>query len=93
MLCYNGAGVFMRLSRAPLLMKMENGQSPKEKYLHDFTYHGKELSFTEAKNIMFQYLDSSGSVDLEKDANNGIAKIRLSNPRFKNAINGSYNIL
>ncbi|KAE9544038.1 hypothetical protein AGLY_001727 [Aphis glycines] len=76
----------MRLRRAPILMKMENGQSPKEKYLHDFTYHGKELSFTEAKNIMFQYLDSSGSVDLEKDAN-GIAKIRLSNPRFKNAIN------
>ncbi|KAE9544036.1 hypothetical protein AGLY_001725 [Aphis glycines] len=77
-------GVFMH--RTPILMNMENWQTPKEKYLHDFKYHGKELSFTEAKNIMFQYLDSSGSVDLEKDSN-GIAKIRLSNPRFKNAIN------
>ncbi|XP_060847194.1 ethylmalonyl-CoA decarboxylase-like isoform X3 [Rhopalosiphum padi] len=79
-------GVSFRLSSAPKLMQMENGQSPKEKYLHDFTYHGQELSVTEAKNVLFQHLDNNGSVDLEKDAN-GIAKIRLNNPRIKNAIN------
>ncbi|KAE9544039.1 hypothetical protein AGLY_001728 [Aphis glycines] len=79
-------GVFMRLSRAPILMQIENGRTPKAKYLHDLTYHGQELSFNEAKNIIIQYLESSGSVDLEKDVN-GIAKIRLNNPRCMNAIN------
>jgi len=88
----NVAGVLIRLSRASKLMQIENGRTPKAKYRHDFTYHGKELSFTEAKNIIIQYLESSGSVDLEMDAN-GIAKIRLNNPRCKNAINGNNNIV
>ncbi|XP_026819699.1 ethylmalonyl-CoA decarboxylase-like [Rhopalosiphum maidis] len=79
-------GVLMRLSGGPNLTWVENGRTPKEKYLHDFTYHGQELSVTEAKNVLFQHLDNNGSVDLEKDAN-GMAKIRLNNPRFKNAVN------
>ncbi|XP_022174078.1 ethylmalonyl-CoA decarboxylase-like [Myzus persicae] len=66
-------------------MQMENGRSPNEKYLHDFTYHGKEFSFSEAKEVLSPYFDGSGSVDLEKD-DNGIAKICINNPRLKNAI-------
>ncbi|KAL5237905.1 hypothetical protein ACI65C_005315 [Semiaphis heraclei] len=66
-------------------MQMENGTTPNEKYLHDFTYHGKELSASEAKEVLSPYFDGSGSVDLEKD-DNGIAKICLNNPRLKNAI-------
>jgi ethylmalonyl-CoA/methylmalonyl-CoA decarboxylase len=89
-MCYYVAGVLMRLSGGPNLTRVENGRTPKEKYLHDFTYHGQELSVTEAKNVLFQHLDNNGSVDLEKDAN-GIAKIRLNNPRVKNAVNGNNN--
>lgn len=85
---YHVAGESLRLKRASKLMQMENGTTPNEKYLHDFTYHGKELSASEAKEVLSPYFDGSGSVDLEKD-DNGIAKICLNNPRLKNAISGN----
>lgn len=65
---------------------MENGQTPQKKYLHDFTYNGPILSVSEAKENLYPYSDGNGSVDLKKDVN-GVAKICLNNPRFKNAIN------
>lgn len=68
-------------------MQMKNGQTIKEKNLHDFIYNGQKLSVSEAKDVLFQFLEGNGSVDLEKDVN-GIAKICLNNPQFKNAING-----
>ncbi|KAF0703881.1 ethylmalonyl-CoA decarboxylase-like isoform X3, partial [Aphis craccivora] len=37
-------------------MKIENGRTPKAKYLHDVTYHGQELSFTEAKKYYYPVL-------------------------------------
>jgi len=86
--CYHVSGESLRLNRASKRMQMENGLTPNEKYLHDFTYHGKEFSFSEAKEVLSSFYDGSGSVDLEKD-DNGIAKICLSNPRLKNAISGN----
>lgn len=66
---------------------MEDRNFSRENYLHSFTYAGKELSVNEAKELISQFVEDSGSVDLEKDVN-GIAKICLNNPRYKNAING-----
>lgn len=66
---------------------MEDGNSPRENYFQKFTYAGKELSVNEAKEVISQFVEDSGSVDLEKDVN-GIAKICLNNPRSKNALNG-----
>lgn len=66
---------------------MENGLTPKEIYLQNFTYAGPELSIGQAKEIVSRYPVDSGSVDLEKDAN-GFARICLNNPRYKNAVNG-----
>ncbi|XP_025203231.1 ethylmalonyl-CoA decarboxylase-like [Melanaphis sacchari] len=79
-------GALIHLSRASILVQMKNGRTLNEKYLHDYTYHGQELSVTEAKDVLNQYLDNHGSMNLEKGVN-GIAKICLSNPRLRNAIN------
>lgn len=65
---------------------MEVNRTNKEKYLHDFTYDGMEMSVNEAKEVLSEFVDDSGSVDLDEN-NNVIAKICLNNPRFKNAIN------
>jgi len=89
--CYHIAGESLRLKRASKLMQMENELTPNEKYLHDFTYHGKECSVSEAKEILSPHMDGSGSVDLEKD-DNGIAKICLNNPLIKNGINGNQSV-
>jgi len=69
-------------------MQTENRRTPKEIALHDFTYGGPELTVIEAKDVLSKYSDGSGSVNLEKDVNNGLAKICLNNPRLKNAITG-----
>jgi len=66
---------------------MEDGRTAKEKYLHEFTYSGPEISVTDAKEILSNYSDGTGSVELETGAN-GIAKICLNNPSIKNAITG-----
>lgn len=66
---------------------MGDRNSPRENYLQNFTYAGKELSVNEAKEVISQFMEDSGSVDLEKNVN-GIAKICLNNPRSRNAMNG-----
>lgn len=71
---------------------MADDRTPKEKYLHDFTYTGPEISVKEAKEVMSKYVDDSGSVNLEKDEN-GIAKICLNNPQTRNAISGKVFLL
>ncbi|XP_050530334.1 ethylmalonyl-CoA decarboxylase-like isoform X2 [Daktulosphaira vitifoliae] len=56
------------------------------KHLLRNLYSGPELTIKEAKCIMSKF--DGGSVDLEKDEINCIAKIQLNNPRVKNAISG-----
>lgn len=72
--------------------KMEDGLSPKDNYLRNFTYQGPEISVAEAKDIMSQFLYDTSSVDLET-GENGIVKVRLNNPRARNAINGISTII
>lgn len=77
----------IRTNRTSQLLQMEGNRTPKEKYLHNFTYSGQELTVNEARKIISKYHDDDGSVDLDEGIN-GIAKVCLNNPLTKNAFNG-----
>jgi hypothetical protein len=86
-------GVPLRTIGIKRLLKMERSRTPKENYLHNFTYNEQEFSFNKAKELMSKHLDFDGSVDLDESIN-GISKVCLNNPLTKNALNGTvYNLL
>ncbi|XP_025408031.1 ethylmalonyl-CoA decarboxylase-like isoform X2 [Sipha flava] len=80
-------GVPLRTIGIKRLLKMERSRTPKENYLHNFTYNEQEFSFNKAKELMSKHLDFDGSVDLDESIN-GISKVCLNNPLTKNALNG-----
>lgn len=81
------SGIRVQLYETLNVLKI-NSQVVKKQNVHSFTYNGPEISVSESKEVMLKYLDKTGSVDLDMDVNKCIAKVCISHPRVKNAING-----